>query len=109
MNLHYGVKLTIPSTDYATPVDATVFNSRIAEACFEFCKLYGGASATRGGQGYYIAQDGTLIIEETATVSAFCDDWKLEELQPLLDKWKQDWKQETLLIEYLDGQNAVIA
>lgn len=109
MNLHYGVKLTIPSTDYATPVDAKVFNSRIAEACFEFCKLYGGAKATRGETGYYIAQDGSLIVEETASVLALCDDWKLAELQPLLDKWKQDWKQETLLIEYLDGQNAVIA
>lgn len=109
MQLHFAVKLTIPSTDYDIVVPASVFNLRIAEACHEFCKLYGGASATRGGQGYYIAQDGSLIVEETATVQAFCEDWKLAELQPLLDKWKHDWKQEALLIEYQGDCNAVIA
>jgi hypothetical protein len=108
MLLTSAVILTVPSTNFNEAVSASEFNARVSEVASEFCKLYGGATAKPGATGYYISQSGELIQESVTTVTALCNDWELEKLQPLLDSWKHAWKQEALLIEFQSGLHSII-
>lgn len=104
-HLSHKIELYIPTTLYDKPITKAVLDRREKTIGRQFSDWFGGATETHSN-GYYVAQDGQLIVETIRRVSSFTDSDTLKRYKSAIYAYLKglanEWRQETLAVE-LDG------
>ena len=103
MRLSHKVVITIPSTmGLDIPIDNTEYVNRVAN---KLAILFGGSRIVSNIKGYYIADNGTQVIEDNIDIIAFfdtLDDDTIEKIVKIALDVKNNMRQESILYQIDD-------
>ncbi len=101
--MNNSITITVPSTNHASKISKSDFESRLNSVLEVGSQLLGGATAIKAKGSYYSEELGRTIFEDVYNVKMFGTradiKSRLAEFSQCLKFWASDWKQEGLAVE----------
>ncbi len=94
--------ITVPSTEFATPVSKKEFKRRTKEVFERLTRDFGGSTRVEG-KGTFTASDNKVIQENVVRVIAFASQEDFDKKASALNKWlerkAEQWQQQSIALE----------